>query len=162
MSETETTSRPCNSGVTFGNSEIPGGWSTRKQLYCKTRYNLAIDETGNVYGTKEPYSPNAILQFTSVAPTEVQMRGVNTGFYLAMDRKGNLYGEHNPKEEGTIFVESYDNNTGYNTYLSRKYAHMGWYVGIKKSGRPKPGPRAKFGQKAVMFLPRQAAPSGTE
>lgn len=57
----------CFSGVTFGNSEIPGGWSTRKQLYCKTRYNLAIDETGNVYGTKEPYSPNG--KFISVTLT---------------------------------------------------------------------------------------------
>jgi fibroblast growth factor 1 len=56
-------------------------------------------------------------------------------------------------EEGTVFVASIFGY--YNTYLSRKYAHLGWYVGIKKSGKPKRGSKTKWGQKAIQFLPRR-------
>ncbi|KAJ4436144.1 hypothetical protein ANN_18771 [Periplaneta americana] len=58
-------------------------------------------------------------------------------------------------EEGTVFVASLFGY--YNTYLSRKYAHLGWYVGIKKSGKPKRGSKTKWGQKAIQFLPRRLA-----
>lgn len=51
------------------------------------------------------------------------------------------------------FLEKLEENH-YNTYMSQKYQDQGWYVGIKKNGRPKAGPRTHMGQKAVYFLPR--------
>lgn len=48
------------------------------------------------------------------------------------------------------FLEKYEENH-YNTYRSQKH---GWYVGLKRSGRAKAGPKTHLGQKAVFFLPR--------
>lgn len=59
----------------------------------------------------------------------------------------------NGKDEATVFVEHVYGQ--YNLYLSRKWAHLGWYVGIKKSGKSKPGPQTRYGQKAIQFLPRR-------
>ncbi|KAL0175606.1 hypothetical protein M9458_027936, partial [Cirrhinus mrigala] len=42
----------------------------------------------------------------------------------------------------------------YNTYQSQKHGEN-WYVGIKKNGKMKRGPRTHIGQKAIFFLPRQ-------
>lgn len=56
-------------------------------------------------------------------------------------------------EDAAIFIESFQGH--YNTYLSRKYAHLGWYLGIKKSGKYKKGPKTAPWQKAVKFLPRR-------
>ena len=57
----------------------------------------------------------------------------------------------NIRQEGTVFVELMLGQ--YNTYLSRKFAHVGWYVGIKKNGRQKSGHKTAWGQKAIQFLP---------
>lgn len=54
-------------------------------------------------------------------------------------------------DEASVFIEDFQGS--YNTYLSRKYAHLGWYLGIKKSGRFKKGPNTAYGQKAISFLP---------
>ncbi|GAB6020850.1 hypothetical protein CHUAL_003502 [Chamberlinius hualienensis] len=141
---------------------VPPHFGPEKILYCRTQYNLAIDKDGKVFGTPEPYHSESILFFTSDKVGEVKMKGVASGKYLAMNRRGNLYGEDDPNSDRTVFIEIFDQKTGYNNYLSRNYSHLGWYVGIKKSGKPKPGPKTAFGQKAIMFLPRQARPSGTE
>lgn len=58
-----------------------------------------------------------------------------------------------PFEEATIFRESLLNS--WNIYLSKKYEHLNWYVGIKKSGKSKNGQLTKLGQKAIQFLPRR-------
>lgn len=57
-------------------------------------------------------------------------------------------------EESTVFIETLRGL--YNVYLSRKYAHLGWYMGIKKSGNFKRGPKTGYNQKAIKFLPRRA------
>lgn len=57
------------------------------------------------------------------------------------------------------FLEQLEENH-YNTYLSRSHRDRGWFVGLKKSGQPKLGPRTHRGQKAVFFLPRQLRDSG--
>jgi hypothetical protein len=94
-----------------------------------------------------------MVEFSSVDFGEVRIRGIETNLYLAMNQKGRLYGEVNGKDEATVFVEySYGQ---YNLYLSRKWAHVGWYVGIKKSGKIKPGPQTRWGQKAIQFLPQR-------
>jgi fibroblast growth factor 1 len=46
----------------------------------------------------------------------------------------------------------------YLNYLSKKYAHLGWYVGITKEGRAKNGKKTFYpwGQKAIQFVSRKA------
>ncbi|XP_037069913.1 fibroblast growth factor 1-like isoform X2 [Pollicipes pollicipes] len=126
----------------------------RKQLYCRHGVNLAVLPGGQVAGTQEPFNKYAVLEVTAVDLQEVRMRAVETGLYVAMDGRGRLYGERDADQIGCIFVEQLDG--GYLTYLSKKNAHWGWYLGLKRSGRPKPGPRTRWGQKAVQFLSRRA------
>lgn len=57
------------------------------------------------------------------------------------------------------FLEKLEENH-YNTYQPQKYQERKWYVGLKKNGKPKLGPRTHVGQKAVFFLPRHLDVSG--
>ncbi|CAG0887700.1 unnamed protein product [Darwinula stevensoni] len=126
--------------------------TNRKQMYARTGFNLQIHPDGSVRGTREPYSPFAVLDFTAVAVGEVQMKGAATNLYVAMNRSGLLYGESDPTEEGTIWIER--GHGLYMTYLSKKYAHRGWYMAIKKSGKAKKGSMTWWRQKAIQFLHR--------
>ncbi|XP_077524430.1 fibroblast growth factor 1-like isoform X6 [Amblyomma americanum] len=134
---------------------LPDHLGPVKQLYCRTGHNLAVFPAGTVYGTREPYNRYAILELLSHDVGQVRIRGVETGLFVCMDAEGNVYAKNRMDEEG-IFYEMYEG--GYNLYLSKLNKEKGWYLGIKKSGVPKPGPRTARGQKAVMFLPRAAKP----
>ena len=46
----------------------------------------------------------------------------------------------------------------YFIYLCAKFAHLGWHVGLKKNGKPKPGKRTGHGQKAMQFIPLPIVP----
>ena len=59
--------------------------------------------------------------------------------------------QEDPRDYATVFIEGTLGQ--YNTYLSQKYAHLGWYIGIKKNGTIKHGPLTRWGQKAIQFLP---------
>ncbi|XP_022194608.2 fibroblast growth factor 1 [Nilaparvata lugens] len=118
----------------------------RMQLYCRTQFHLAIMPDGSVIGVNENCYKYAMLELSSAGPVnEVRIRGIEANLYLAMNRHGGLYGEPNRDEPATVFVEAFLAN--YNTYLSHKYAHNGWYVGIKKTGKPKPGHHTPVGTK---------------
>ncbi|KAK2116746.1 putative fibroblast growth factor 1 [Saguinus oedipus] len=56
-----------------------------------------------------------------------------------------------PNEE-CLFLERLEENH-YNTYISKKHAEKNWFVGLKKNGSCKRGPRTHYGQKAILFLP---------
>lgn len=108
-------------------------------------------------------------------PGHVKIQGILTKLFVAMDSKGRLYAEvhqdiiasikmrtkleiisffyfqSDSSDEATVFVEDFQGS--YNTYLSKKYAHLGWYLGIKKSGKWKRGSKTAYGQKAIQFLP---------
>ncbi|KAK3925862.1 Fibroblast growth factor 1 [Frankliniella fusca] len=139
-------------GLTIGR---PAGlnpvYGNRMKLYCRTGYHLSIGPKGRVTGTTNPTDKYAVLEFSSVTNGEVRIRGVEANLFLAMNRQGKLYGQANVRQEGTVFVEMMLGQ--YNTYLSRKFAHIGWYVGIKKNGKQKPGQKTAWGQKAIQFLP---------
>ncbi|KAG0423873.1 hypothetical protein HPB47_000364 [Ixodes persulcatus] len=122
---------------------LPDHLGPVKQLYCRTGHNLAVFPAGTVYGTREPYNRY-----------EVRIRGVETGLYVCMDAEGNVYAKKDRLAEDGIFYEIYEG--GYNNYLSKLNKEKGWYLGIKKSGVPKPGHKTARGQKAVQFLPRAA------
>lgn len=82
---------------------------------------------------------------------EVYIKSTASGQYLAMDTNGLLYGSQLPGEE-CLFLERLEENH-YNTYISKKHADKNWFVGLKKNGNSKLGPRTHYGQKAILFLP---------
>ncbi|XP_018574813.1 fibroblast growth factor 1-like [Anoplophora glabripennis] len=127
----------------------------KMQLYSKTGHHLAIYPDGSVKGTSDENDLHTYLEVVSAGfPGHVKIKGMLTNLYVAMNKKGMLYGEPNSSEEATVFIESFQGS--YNAYLSRKYAHLGWYIGIKKSGKVKKGPKTAYGQKAVRFIPRRS------
>uniref|UniRef100_A0A8B9X9B7 Multifunctional fusion protein n=1 Tax=Bos mutus grunniens TaxID=30521 RepID=A0A8B9X9B7_BOSMU len=91
------------------------------------------------------------LQLCAESIGEVYIKSTETGQFLAMDTDGLLYGSQTPNEE-CLFLERLEENH-YNTYISKKHAEKHWFVGLKKNGRSKLGPRTHFGQKAILFLP---------
>uniref|UniRef100_A0A3B5LGJ2 Fibroblast growth factor n=1 Tax=Xiphophorus couchianus TaxID=32473 RepID=A0A3B5LGJ2_9TELE len=119
--------------------------STR--LYCMNGgYHLQILADGTVRGERD----DTLRIFH---PGVVVIRGTAAERYLAMSAEGRLYGSSTVTEE-CYFVENLEENY-YNTYKSQKYQDSSWYVGLKKNGRTKLGPRTHIGQKAIFFIPRQ-------
>lgn len=39
----------------------------------------------------------------------------------------------------------------YEAFRSLKYSAEGWWIGVKKNGRPKSGPKTAWGQRAIQF-----------
>ncbi|KAF2362239.1 Fibroblast growth factor family [Trinorchestia longiramus] len=156
--QTPAASSECLLGITLREALRQPQLSIRKQLFCMTGYNITVQPDTRVRGTREHYNLYAILEVRAVGKGEVQIRGVDAGLFLAMSRKGRLYGEPDEYKENTVFVETLSG--AFYNYLSRKYAHHGWYVGIKKSGKPKRAHKTEYGQRAVQFLPRHPYPLG--
>ncbi|KAM4620713.1 putative fibroblast growth factor 1 [Polymixia lowei] len=120
------------------------------RLYCQNGgHHLRILADGTVTGSRQDNSPYDILRVKAVSVGVVVVKGEETGRYLAMNKDGRLYGSQALNDE-CYFLEKYEENH-YNTYRSQKY---NWYVGLKRTGKPKAGPNTHQGQKAVYFLPR--------
>uniref|UniRef100_A0A8C6YRJ7 Fibroblast growth factor n=1 Tax=Nothoprocta perdicaria TaxID=30464 RepID=A0A8C6YRJ7_NOTPE len=90
------------------------------------------------------------LQLSARSAGEVYIRSAASGLYLAMDPGGRLYGAL-PSDE-CLFLERLEENH-YNTYVAKAHAEQRWFVGLKKDGSSKAGPRTHGGQKAILFLP---------
>lgn len=124
---------------------------TKMQLYSKTGHFLAVYPDGTVRGTLDDNDLHTYLELQSAGQAgHVRIKGLLSMMYVGMNKKGRLYAEPDPTEESTIFIESFQGY--YKTYLSKLYAHLGWFIGIKKSGRPKRGHKTGYRQKAVKFL----------
>ncbi|KAF5270599.1 hypothetical protein FQA39_LY01337 [Lamprigera yunnana] len=127
----------------------------KMQLFSKTNYNLAVYADCAIRGSRDDNDLHTHLEIISAGyPGHVRIQGILTKLHVGMDEKGRLYGEPNVMDDSTVFIEAFQGS--YNTYLSRKYAHLGWYLGIKKSGKFKKGPKTTFKQNAVLFLPRRS------
>ncbi|TRY69946.1 hypothetical protein TCAL_05211 [Tigriopus californicus] len=141
---------------TRGNVDhVPYTRNQLKQLYNRHGFNLAIFRNGRVRGVLEAFNPNAVVAVMSVAMGEVQILGVESGNYLAMTEDGKLFGEPDPTQTSTVFYVQ--THASYLTYLSKKYSHMGWHVGIKKNGEVKNGKMTlhPWGQRAILFSLRK-------
>uniref|UniRef100_A0A0D9RIX8 Multifunctional fusion protein n=1 Tax=Chlorocebus sabaeus TaxID=60711 RepID=A0A0D9RIX8_CHLSB len=130
----------------------PGNYKKPKLLYCSNGgHFLRILPDGTVDGTRDRSDQHIQLQLSAESVGEVYIKSTETGQYLAMDTDGLLYGSQTPNEE-CLFVERLEENH-YNTYISKKHAEKNWFVGLKKNGSCKRGPRTHYGQKAILFLP---------
>ncbi|XP_035290541.1 fibroblast growth factor 1-like [Anguilla anguilla] len=136
-------------------------YKTLARLYCLNGgYHLRIRPDGTVDGEREEADVYTVLKTTAVSVGVVVIEGVEAGRYLAMDKEGQLYGSKTVNEECRFQEKIEENN--YNTYRSQGSGEGRWYLGLKKSGRPKRGTRTRLGQKGVYFLPRQAGGAGGE
>nr|XP_033783559.1 fibroblast growth factor 1 [Geotrypetes seraphini]XP_033783560.1 fibroblast growth factor 1 [Geotrypetes seraphini]XP_033783561.1 fibroblast growth factor 1 [Geotrypetes seraphini] len=133
--------------------DLPAGnYRKPKLLYCSNGgHFLRILPDGKVDGTRERHDKHIPLQLNAENVGEVSIKSAETGQYLGMDASGRLYGSPSLSEDCLFFERLEENN--YNTYKSKQHADKNWYVGIKKNGSSKLGPRTHYGQKAVLFLP---------
>ncbi|KAK7922870.1 hypothetical protein WMY93_009772 [Mugilogobius chulae] len=135
------------------------------RLYCMNGgHHLQLLPDGTVRGQRDDgdahsklrlcgCTANNLLKLKAVDIGVVVIFGQEAGLYLAMNSEGRLYSCPTVNDE-CYFLEKLEENH-YNTYKSQKYKEMNWYVGLKKNGKPKLGPRTHIGQKAIFFLPRQ-------
>ncbi|KAM6969987.1 putative fibroblast growth factor 1 [Aplochiton taeniatus] len=120
------------------------------RLYCMNGgHHLRILPDGTVIGGALENDLYDVLRVKAVSAGVVAIKGEETGRYLAMDKDGRVYGSKTFQDE-CYFVEKLAENH-HNTYQSQKY---NWYLGLKKNGKPKAGPRTDMSQNAIYFLPR--------
>ncbi|XP_020783484.1 putative fibroblast growth factor 1 [Boleophthalmus pectinirostris] len=130
------------------------------RLYCMNGgHHLQLLPDGTVQGQRDDGDVHTFLKLKAVDIGVVVIFGKEAGMYLAMNSEGRLYSCPTVSEE-CHFLEKLEENH-YNTYQSKKFKEMNWYVGLKKNGKPKLGPRTHIGQKAIFFLPRQVHDSET-
>ncbi|NWS43024.1 FGF1 factor, partial [Probosciger aterrimus] len=135
----------------------PGSYKKPKLLYCSNGgHFLRILPDGKVDGTRDRSDQHIQLQLSAESVGEVYIKSTQSGQYLAMDTNGLLYGSQLLGEE-CLFLERIEENH-YNTYVSKKHADKNWFVGLKKNGNSKLGPRTHYGQKAILFLPLPVSP----
>ncbi|XP_068815681.1 fibroblast growth factor 1 isoform X2 [Struthio camelus] len=133
----------------------PANYKKPKLLYCSNGgHFLRILPDGRVDGTRDRSDQHIQLQLSAESVGEVYIKSTKSGQYLAMDTNGLLYGSL--RSEECLFLERLEENH-YNTYVSKKHADKNWFVGLKKNGSSKAGPRTHYGQKAILFLPLPAA-----
>lgn len=70
-------------------------YGRRMKLNCRHGYNILIYENGTVATSDDDIDKHCILEFTSMAPGHVRIKGVEANLYLAMDKTGHIYGEVN-------------------------------------------------------------------
>ncbi|XP_016092788.1 putative fibroblast growth factor 1 [Sinocyclocheilus grahami] len=130
----------------------PPDYKKLARLYCMNGgFHLRLAADGTVEGAREE-DDYSILRIKATSPGVVVIEGAETGLYLSMNEDGKPYASSLVTDE-SYFLERMEENH-YNTYQSQKHGEN-WYVGIKKNGRMKRGPRTHIGQKAIFFLPRQ-------
>ncbi|KAJ8408819.1 hypothetical protein AAFF_G00246370 [Aldrovandia affinis] len=130
-------------------------YKTLTRLYCSNEgHHIRIYPNGTVDGNRDESDLYNILRVRAISVGVVVIEGVEAGRYLAMDKDGQVYGSKTLNEE-CCFHEKMEENH-YNTYRSQRYGDGNWYLGLKKNGQTKRGPRTHIGQKAVYFLPRPA------
>lgn len=75
----------------------------RKKLNCRHGYNIFIYPNGTVKASNDDSDKHCVMEFTSMLPGHVRIKGVEANLFLAMDRNGLLYGEVHLKNVFLIF-----------------------------------------------------------
>lgn len=70
-------------------------YGRRMKLNCRHGYNILIFPNGTVASSNDDIDSHCIMEFTSMSPGRVRIKGVKANLFLAMDEKGQLYGEVN-------------------------------------------------------------------
>ncbi|XP_026813074.1 fibroblast growth factor 10-like isoform X3 [Rhopalosiphum maidis] len=89
------------------------------KLNCRHGYNILILQNGKVSSSDDDIDSHCIMEFTSMSPGHVRIKGVEANLFLAMNKDGLLYGEADPNNNSTIFIEQPEGP--YSAYLSLKY-----------------------------------------
>ncbi|XP_024139985.2 putative fibroblast growth factor 1 [Oryzias melastigma] len=146
--------------MTAVRGQSPGGgpplldYRRLTRLYCRNGgHHLQIPPDGTVRGERDERDAHIVLKLKAVDRGVVIIQGTESQRYLAMNDEGRLYSSPTVTDE-CYFLEKLEENF-YNTYRPQKYQDSNWFVGLKKNGKPKLGPRTHIGQKAVFFIPRQ-------
>lgn len=74
-------------------SRILKHYGRRMKLNCRHGYNILILSNGTVSTSDDDIDGHCIMEFTSMSPGHVRIRGVEANMFLAMDNNGLLYGE---------------------------------------------------------------------
>uniref|UniRef100_A0A8C4S653 Multifunctional fusion protein n=1 Tax=Erpetoichthys calabaricus TaxID=27687 RepID=A0A8C4S653_ERPCA len=120
-----------------------------RHLYCwNGGYFLRILPSGVIDGFRERNDKyGKYLQVTAEGFGMVSIKGTESGRFLAMGADGHLDCNRRMCLPGNFRRESLQ-------YLQiHKYQDKNWYVGIKKNGSCKTGPKTHIGQKSIFFLP---------
>lgn len=70
-------------------------YGRRMKLNCRHGYNILIFSNGTVSTSDDDIDSHCLMEFTSMSPGHVRIRGVEANLFLAMDNNGLLYGEVN-------------------------------------------------------------------
>uniref|UniRef100_A0A671LVH2 Fibroblast growth factor n=1 Tax=Sinocyclocheilus anshuiensis TaxID=1608454 RepID=A0A671LVH2_9TELE len=120
----------------------PPDYKKLARLYCMNGgFHLRLAADGTVEGAREE-DDYSILRIKATSPGVVVIEGAETGLYLSMN------------EDGIKLHQYFFELMHVFSVFSQKHGEN-WYVGIKKNGKMKRGPRTHIGQKAIFFLPRQ-------
>ncbi|MEQ2211849.1 hypothetical protein XENOCAPTIV_018423 [Xenoophorus captivus] len=128
----------------------PTPWDYRRptRLYCMNGgYHLQILPDGTVQGQRDEQDVHGDEYLQLIIYSY-------TSFFTLYFKLSFCHSCQSTLTDECYFLEKLEENH-YNTYQSQKYQDNGWYVGLKKNGRTKVGPRTHIGQKAVFFIPRQ-------
>jgi len=68
-------------------------YGRRMKLNCRHGYNILILQNGTVSSSDDDIDSHCIMEFTSMSPGHVRIRGVEANLFLAMNKDGLLYGE---------------------------------------------------------------------
>lgn len=70
-------------------------YGRRMKLNCRHGYNILIFPNGIVTSSDDDIDNHCIMEFTSMFPGHVRIKGVEANLFLAMNKNGQLYGEVN-------------------------------------------------------------------
>lgn len=68
-------------------------YGRRMKLNCRHGYNILILQNGKVSSSDDDIDSHCVMEFTSMSPGHVRIRGVEANLFLAMNKDGLLYGE---------------------------------------------------------------------
>lgn len=68
-------------------------YGRRMKLNCRHGYNILILQNGIVSSSDDDVDSHCVMEFTSMSPGHVRIRGVEANLFLAMNKDGLLYGE---------------------------------------------------------------------